>query len=304
MAQTKHLIVLVGPTAVGKTDLSVQLATKFNCEILSADSRQFYKGLKIGTAAPADELLNKVKHHFISFLEPDSYYNASNFEHDVLKKLDAIFEKTNVALLTGGSMMYVDAVTKGIDLMPDVDLDIRKMLYDKQKNGEIDSLRLLLKKLDPVYYAEADLKNPVRIVHALEVCLTTGKPFSGFRKKTPRNRNFNIIKIGLERPRDILYERINHRVYEMIKGGLLEEATKLLPYRNTNALNTVGYKEVYDFIDGKYNLEMAIEKIQVNTRRYAKKQITWFKRDSEIEWFHPDNTEAVLACIDKKMNVV
>lgn len=295
------LIVLVGPTAVGKTELSLNIAEHFACDIISADSRQFYSSMKIGTAAPSKQDLSRAKHHFVSFLNPDDYYNASSYESDVIDMLDQIYETNNLALLTGGSMMYVSAITSGIDEMPDVDEEIRKNLYARHKNGEFDALRLQLKQLDPKYYAEADLKNHVRVIHALEICLTTGKPFSSFRKNEPKKRDFNILKIGLERPREELYERINHRVNLMIEAGLVDEVKRLVQYENENALNTVGYKEVFPYLKGEYTLDRAIELIQRNSRRYAKKQMTWFKRDADMTWFNPENTSEIIAFIAEKL---
>ncbi|MFB6317551.1 tRNA (adenosine(37)-N6)-dimethylallyltransferase MiaA [Saccharicrinis sp. FJH54] len=297
----KHLIVLVGPTAVGKTKVSLELAQTFGCEIISADSRQFYKYMKIGTAAPTANELQTAKHHFVHFLEPDRYYNASTFEHQVLELLENIFQPNDTAILCGGSMLYADAVVKGIDLMPDVDPEIRKNLYEAHKNGEIDALRLQLKQLDPAYYNEADLKNPVRIIHALEVCLTTGKPFSEFRTKQQKDRPFNVIKIGLNIPREDLFERINIRVEQMIAEGLVEEVKELAHYKGENALNTVGYREIFEYLDGKISLERAIELIQRNTRRYAKKQLTWFKKDPDTVWFSPEDTSIIIEHIRQKI---
>lgn len=298
----KFLIVLVGPTAVGKTKASLQIAQTFKAEIISADSRQFYKYLKIGTAAPTQKELSAAQHHFIGFLEPDAYYNASTYETDVLIKLESIYKKSDVALLTGGSMLYVDAITKGIDLMPDVDPNIRQSLYEAKEKGEIDALRLQLKKLDPPYYEIADLKNPVRVIHALEICLTTGKPYSEFRTNPKKNRSFNFIKIGLDLPRAELYKRINDRVIQMINEGLVDEVKSLIGYKDCNALNTVGYKEIFSYLDGAYSLDRAIELIQRNTRHYAKKQLTWFKKDKEIQWYSPYDTKGILESIHKRLS--
>ena len=297
----KHLIVLVGPTAVGKTSVSTELATHFSCDIISADSRQFYKYMKVGTAAPTDKELQKATHHFIQFLEPKQYYNASTYEHDVLNVLNDLYKTSDVAILCGGSMLYVDAVIKGIDLMPDVDPEIRKSLYNIHQRGEIDALRLQLKQLDPNYYNEADLKNPVRIIHALEVCLTTGKPFSEFRTKKNKERPFNLIKIGLELPREELYNRINLRVHNMVHNGLVDEVRSLEKYKDENALNTVGYKEIFPYINGEYSLDRAVELIQRNSRRYAKKQVTWFKKDAEMTWFSPDDIQGIISNIRQKI---
>ncbi|MFC0876021.1 tRNA (adenosine(37)-N6)-dimethylallyltransferase MiaA [Saccharicrinis sp. FJH2] len=297
----KNLIILTGPTAVGKTGVSIELAKHFGCDVISADSRQFYKYMTIGTASPTAAELQKAKHHFVQFLEPEQYYNASTYEHDVLALLDDLYKTTDMAILCGGSMLYVDAVTKGIDLMPDVDPEIRKTLYAAHERGEMEGLRMQLKKLDPVYYKEADLKNPVRIIHALEICLTTGKPFSEFRTKQVKDRPFNMIKIGLDLPRSDLYNRINQRVHKMIDDGLVEEVRSLEKYRNENALNTVGYKEIFEFFDEKISLERAVELIQRNSRRYAKKQLTWFKKDEEMTWFSPYNIHKITEHIRQKI---
>ena len=297
----KFLVVVLGPTAVGKTSVSISLAERLKCEIISADSRQFYKQLKIGTAAPTTIELNRIKHHFVSFLNPDDYYNASRFEYEALEKLNILYEKNDVMVLTGGSMLYVDAVLNGIDVMPDVDPEIRAVLYTKFQNEGIEPLRLQLKKLDPAYYSEVDLKNHVRIIHALEICLTTGKPFSNFRRKMSKQRPFVIIKIGLDLPREILFERINERVKHMLNEGLVDEVKSLMKFRDYNALNTVGYREIYEYLDGNYTLERAMELIQRNTRRYAKKQLTWFKRDTDTTWFHPEDIDTMSKHILQKM---
>jgi tRNA dimethylallyltransferase len=287
----KYLIIILGPTGVGKTDLSIDIAKKYNTEIISCDSRQFYKELNIGTAVPSAEQLQDVKHHFIQHLSITDYYNVSNFEQDSLKLLEDIFKDNDIALMTGGSMMFIDAICKGIDFMPDIDIEIREELKQRLENEGLEPLRFELKRLDPDYYNEVDLKNGKRIIRALEVCYQTGKPFSSFRTKIKTKRNFNIIKIGLRIERDLLYERINKRVDLMIENGLIDEARKYYKYKHLNALNTVGYKELFDFFEEKTDLKKAIELIKRNTRRYARRQISWFNRDEEIKWFSPEVKE-------------
>lgn len=264
------------------------------CDIISADSRQLYKGMRIGTAAPNEEELSQVPHHFVGHLALGDYYNASMYEQEVCAKLEQLFTKNPTQVLTGGSMLYVDAITKGIDYMPDVDPEIRQSLKTRLAEQGIEGLRIELKTLDPVYYRQADLKNPIRIVHALEVCLTTGKPYSSFRSEQAKQRPFRIIKIGLQRDRQDLYQRINQRVHQMIATGLVEEVRSLLPYRHLHSLHTVGYQEMFAYLDGTYSLDRAIELIQRNSRHYAKKQITWYKKDPEIQWFHPDQMDSIL----------
>ena len=293
MNPTKTLIVIVGPTAVGKTGCALHLAKHFSCEIVSADSRQMYRNLTIGTAAPSSHELSLAQHHFVGFLEPDAYYNASDYEHDALNCIATIHKSNTVAILVGGSMLYVDAILNGIDNMPDVDPEIREKLYNRFKTEGIEPLRLELKQIDPVYYARTDLKNHVRIIHALEVFLTTGKPLSSYHTHKKKERPFKTIKIGLELPRDVLYDAINKRVNLMIANGLIDEVKGLAAFKHFNALNTVGYKEIFGYLDGKYSLDRAIELIQQNSRHYAKKQLTWFKRDSEIRWFNPADIDAI-----------
>ncbi len=296
----KKLIVLLGPTGVGKTDLSLSIAKKYNTSIISSDSRQIYKETVIGTAAPSAELISKVKHHFIAKLSIQDYYNVSMFEFDVLDTVEEIHKTNDYAFMTGGSCMYIDAVCKGIDDMPTIDMDIRNKLMDRWKNEGIDVLRFELKNLDPVFYAETDIKNPKRILKGLEVCYQTGKPYSSFRKKTAKQRPFDIIKIGINRDRDELYNRINLRVDQMIEDGLLDEVKALLEFRKLNSLNTVGYKEFFPFFDGEYSLDKAVELVKRNSRRYAKRQLSWFNRDKDIEWFHPDNVDEILNFIDQQ----
>ena len=282
------LIVIVGPTGVGKTDLGIYLAKKLDTEIISADSRQFYKELKIGTAIPTDDELKMVKHHFIGNKSIHDYYNASSFEFEVIDLLTGLFKKKDQLILLGGSGMYVDAVCRGIDDLPEIDMEIRNQLIDKYEKEGIEGLRFELKKLDPDYYEIADLRNHKRLLKALEITMMTGLPYSSFRKKVVKQRDFQIVKIGLNTERNILYQKIEQRVDKMITDGLVEEARQFYQYKNLNTLNTVGYKELFPYFEGGYSLERAIELIKRNSRRYAKRQLSWFNRDKEINWFKPD----------------
>lgn len=292
------LIVILGPTGIGKTDLSIEIAKEFNTEIISSDSRQVYKELKIGTAVPNDEQLTKVKHHFIGNKSIYDYYNASMFEFEVLDLLEILFQNHNQVVMTGGSGMYINAVCDGIDDLPTIDKKLRDDLVQKHKEEGIESLRLQLKMLDPETYSKIDLKNPKRILKALEVTIQTGKPYSTFLSETRKKRNFNIIKIGLQRERNELYQRINLRVDQMIDEGLIDEAKRFYKDRNLNSLNTVGYKELFAHFDGEITEEKAIELIKRNSRHYAKRQISWFSRDKEIEWFHPDKKDEIIRFIN------
>lgn len=294
----KYLLVLLGPTGVGKTDLSVKIAERVGSEIISADSRQFYREMKVGTAVPPDEYLQKVRHHFISFLPLEQYYSASLFERDVLNLLPKLFLKSNIAVMTGGSGMYIDAVCNGIDDIPDVDPLIREKYVKMYKDEGISGLRVALKMLDPEHYSKVDLKNHMRIIRALEISDTTGKPYSSFLRKEKPKRPFRLIKIGLQRERTELFERINGRVDSMILDGLEEEAERLYPRRELNSLNTVGYREFFDYFDGKTDREKAIELIKRNTRRYAKRQITWWARDNSIVWFSPEEEERIMGYVE------
>lgn len=293
------LIVLLGPTGVGKTDISIDLATRFSCEIISADSRQFFREMRIGTAVPADIQLNTVNHHFLQFLSVKDYYSSSLFEKDVLALLPKLFLKNNIALMTGGSGMYIDAVCYGIDDIPDVDPFVREKYISKYKEEGIESLRAALKLLDPEHYARVDLKNYKRIIRALEICETAGRPYSSFLKKQKRERDFRIILIGLERNREDLYSRINQRVDEMVKSGLEQEARQLYDFRNLNAMNSVGYREFFDFFDGNITREKAIELIKRNSRRYAKRQMTWWGKNEEIKWFSPEKVDEIVEFIEE-----
>lgn len=298
MNSKKTLIVLIGPTGVGKTDLSIKIAEKYNSPIISADSRQLYSELKIGTAAPAEEYLKRVKHYFVGTLKLTDYYSAAQYESDVISLLEELFKENDTILLTGGSMMYIDAICKGIDDIPTVDNDTRRMMMEKYEKEGLERLCAELKLLDPEYYSIVDLKNPKRVIHALEICYMTGKTYTSFRTGNKKQRPFDIIKIGLCREREELYERINRRVDIMINDGLVDEVKSVYQYRNLNSLNTVGYKEIIQYLDGNCTLDFAIEKIKQNSRIYSRKQMTWFKRDNEITWFHPDNEEGIINFIE------
>ncbi len=292
------LIVLLGPTGVGKTELSLSLAEFLHTPILNADSRQLYRDIPIGTAAPTAAELRRVKHYFVGTLELTDYYSAAQYEADALTLLETLHSKNPSALMSGGSMMYLDAVCKGIDDIPTVDKDTRQMMLDKYETEGLERLCQELKLLDPDYYDIVDRKNPKRVIHALEICYMTGKTYTSFRTRQPKERPFDILKIGLRREREELYDRINRRVDDMITQGLIDEARRVLPFRHTNALNTVGYKEMFNYLDGTWTLETAVEKIKQNTRIYSRKQMTWFRRDDSIRWFHPDETEAIKRLID------
>lgn len=280
----KKLIIILGPTGVGKTERSLQLAESLHTEIISCDSRQMYREMKIGTAAPTEKELQRVPHHFIGNLSIHDYYSCGKFELEALAKCEELFQRHDTVLMVGGSMLYIDAICKGIDDIPKIDEELRRELDLRLANEGVDALRNELKMLDPVYYRQVDPLNHKRIKHALEVCIQTGKPFSSFHTDTKKERPFDIEKIGFTRPREELYERINLRVDKMFEAGLLEEAKALYPYKGLNSLNTVGYKELFEYFDGNWTLEYAKQMIQQNSRHYAKKQITWFKRDEEIQW--------------------
>ncbi|HAM09018.1 MAG: tRNA (adenosine(37)-N6)-dimethylallyltransferase MiaA [Bacteroidetes bacterium GWE2_41_25] len=297
-----NLIVLVGPTGVGKTDIAVDLASEMKCEIISADSRQFFREMKIGTAVPSDHHLIKVRHHFIRFIPVDTYYSSSLFERDVLDLLHGLFLKNNRALMAGGSGMYIDAVCHGTDDIPDVDQEIRNKYIAMYHESGIEGLRTALKLLDPEHYSKVDLKNYKRIIRALEICESTGRPYSSFLLKQKRARDFRIIKIGLERNREDLYTRINSRVDKMIQEGLEDEARELYGYKNMNALNSVGYREFFDFFEGKISKDKAIELIKRNSRRYAKRQITWWAKDDDIHWFHPDEKDEITRFVKESVS--
>ncbi len=285
------LYVLLGPTAVGKTELALQMAEELGSPILNCDSRQIFRGMEIGTAAPTKAQQQRVRHYFVGTHDIGDYYSAAQYEQDVLSLIDKLGGKHQSLLLTGGSMMYLDAVCNGIDDIPSVDAEVRETLRHRLEGGEIDEMRNELRLLDPDYYHSADTRNPKRVVHALEVCYTSGRPYSSFLTKERKPRPFRIVKIGLRRERQELFERINRRVDMMMEEGLLGEVRRLYPLRKENALNTVGYKELFRYLDGEWELPFALEKIKKNTRDYAKKQMTWFAHDSEIQWFHPANVK-------------
>lgn len=290
----KTLIVLLGPTGVGKTELSLSLAEFFHIPILNADSRQLFRDLPIGTAAPTADELARVKHYFVGTLSLTDYYSAAQYEQDVLQTLqNEVFVTHDLALLSGGSMMYIDAICKGIDDIPTVDEETRQYLLEIYEEKGLDYIRQELKLRDPEYYQQVDLHNAKRVIHALEICYMTGKTYTSFRIRKPSPRPFKLIKIGLKREREELYERINQRVDHMIEQGLEAEARKVYPMRTQNALNTVGYKELFRYFDGEWTRDFAIEKIKQNSRIYSRKQMTWFKRDKEIVWFHPEQTEEI-----------
>lgn len=297
----KTLVILLGPTGVGKTELCLSLAEELNTEIISCDSRQFFRELKIGTAAPTEAQMQRVKHHLVGNLSIFDYYSCGRFEIDALKKLDELFQSKEVVLMTGGSMLYIDAICKGIDDIPNVDQELRDSLHERYANEGIDNILAELKLLDPEYYDMVDKKNHKRIIHALEICLTSGKTFSSFRKETAKERPFDIIKIGLNLPREELYDRINKRVDIMFEEGLMEEAKTYYPHRNLNSLNTVGYKELFEYFDGNWDLDFAKNMIKQNSRRYAKKQLTWFNRDKDINWFRPDQQEEILSFLKSRL---
>ncbi len=295
------LIVILGPTASGKTGIAIEMAKYFHTEIISADSRQFYREIPIGTAAPTAEQMGEVPHHFVGQRSITEDYNVSQFEKEVLELLSEKFQKKDVMIMVGGSGLYLDAVCKGIDDLPDPDPEMRKDLNQLFESKGITALQELLKELDPEYYEQVDINNPKRLLRAIEVCKQTGLKYSELRLNQPADRNFRIVKIGLEVPREQLIQQIHRRTDEMMKHGLLEEAKSMLPHRNLNALNTVGYKELFAYLDGEWTLDLAIEKIKTNTRRYAKRQMTWFKRDKEIQWFSPQNSDDIQAFIEDRL---
>ncbi len=295
------LIIVLGPTGVGKSDISIQLARHYHSEIVSADSRQFFRELSIGTAVPSSEDLKIVPHHFIQNKSIHDYYNVSEYETEALGLINNLFVKVNPVILTGGSMLYVDTVCNGIDDIPTVDPEIRDDVIRWYEQNGIEALRQRLLEIDPEYYQIADLNNPKRLLHAVEIHQMTGQPLTSFRKKTIKERPFRIIKIGINQDRKVLYERINQRVLKMIDAGLLEEAMTVYPYRKLNSLNTVGYKELFSYLDGECTLVEAIDLIQRNTRKYARKQLTWFRRDDKIKWFEPEQIQEIIEFVESKM---
>ena len=302
----KTLIVLTGPTAVGKTAVSLDIAKHFGIPVINADSRQIFKELRIGTARPTEAEMQEVKHYFVGALGIEDYYSASLYEQQVLELLDKEFQSHDYALLSGGSMMYIDAVCDGIDDIPTIDDQTRETMKRRLKEEGLEALVEELRRLDPDYYEIVDRQNPRRVVHALEICVMTGKTYTSFRSKERRSkersrnvRPFRIKKIGLNREREELYNRINARVDKMMSDGLLDEVKALYPKKELNALNTVGYKELFDYLDGRWPLEEAVERIKGNTRRYARKQLTWYKKDEHIRWFHPDDKQSLMNYILK-----
>jgi len=285
------LIVILGATGIGKTDLSIRLAQMLHTDIVSSDSRQIFREMRIGTAVPSNAEFQLVKHYFIQNKSVFDYYSAGMYELDVLELLNEIFTEKKTALLVGGSGMYIDAVCKGIDDLPEIDMEIRNMLVEKLETEGVEALRFELNRLDPKSYQTIDLQNPKRILKALEITIQTGKPYSEFLTKAKKKRDFDIVKIGLERPREELYARIDARVDAMLSAGLETEARNLYPHKHLNALNTVGYKELFAYFDDEISFDEAVRQIKRNSRHYAKRQMTWFKRDTEIAWFHPENVE-------------
>lgn len=299
----KYLIVVVGPTAIGKTSVAIQLANHFNTEIISADSRQFFKEMVIGTAKPNVIELAQAKHHFVDFLSIEDRYSAGQFEKDAISKIEELFKEKDIVIVAGGSGLYVDAITKGIDDIPS-DLTVREELNKQLEQEGIEVLQQELKKLDPTHFENFETQNPQRVIRALEVCLTTGKPYSSFRNNQPKERNFTTIKIGLTADRDIIYERINKRVDIMLHQGLLEEVEALQEFKKLNALNTVGYKELFNWLDGNNSKEEAIELIKKNTRNFAKRQLTWFKKDTNTKWFNIEESDQIINYLDNTITGV
>jgi tRNA dimethylallyltransferase len=295
------LIVITGPTGVGKSDLSIKLAKHYQSEIISADSRQFFRELFLGTAVPAAEDLKAIPHHFIQTRSIHDYYNVSEFETEALELINQLFVSINPLILTGGSMLYVDTICKGIDDIPTVDPLIRDEVIKWYHINGIDALQQRLLELDPEYFQIVDLNNHKRLLHAVEICQMSGKTFTSFRRNTVKQRPFRIIKIGIRLDREVLYERINQRVDRMMGAGLLNEAKNVFPHRSLNSLNTVGYKELFSYLDGNCTLDEAIDLIKRNTRKYARKQLTWFRRDPDIKWFQPDQIHEIIKYTDHKM---
>ncbi|SER56330.1 tRNA (adenosine(37)-N6)-dimethylallyltransferase MiaA [Pedobacter rhizosphaerae] len=301
MPLTKTLISVVGPTAIGKTALAIELAQHFETEIISADSRQFFKEMEIGTAKPDAIELAAAKHHFIDSHSVTKLFSTGDFEQEALKTLEQIFEAHNIAIMVGGSGLYVNALLNGLDEMPEIDLTIREELNKKFETEGLSAIQSQLAELDPEYFAKVDQNNPQRMIRGLEVFLSTGQKLSSMLSSTKKERPFNIIKIGLNTDRAVLYDRINRRVDLMVEKGLIDEVKSLLPFRNYNALNTVGYSEIFDYLDGKVKLQDAIAAVKQNTRRFAKRQLTWFRRDEEITWFEPNDLQNVIAYIRERL---
>ncbi|MEZ7745988.1 tRNA (adenosine(37)-N6)-dimethylallyltransferase MiaA [Prevotella jejuni] len=293
--KNKTLIIITGPTGVGKTEATLRIAEHFNVPVINADSRQIFSEIPIGTAAPTAQQQRRVPHYFVGNYHLEDYYSASLYEQDVLNLINS--QDTSISLLSGGSMMYIDAVCKGIDDIPTIRPEIREEMMQRLELEGLEEMCNLLRKLDPEHWEIVDRKNPRRVLHALEICIQTGKTYTSFRSNTTKERPFNIIKIGLNRDRNKLYDRINQRVLNMIDEGMIEEALRVYPKRTLNSLNTVGYKEMFEYLDGLTTLDEAIFKIQSNTRKYARKQLTWYKKDDNLQWFNPDNVEEILKYI-------
>ena len=300
MSTNRRLIVVVGPTASGKTDLSIALARHYNAPILSTDSRQVYKGLPIGTAYPSEEQLQSVEHHFIAERELTEDFNCGQYEKEALERLDTLFESVNTVVAVGGSGLYIRALCEGMDSLPEADATLREQLATRLQNEGVECLANQLRELDPEYYQVVDRNNPARIMRALEVCLSSGQKYSELRKGERKERDFQIVKIGVSMPREQLYDRVNRRVEMMIAAGLEAEARSVLAYRHCNSLHTVGYSEMFDYFDGKTTLDEAIELIKRNTRHYAKRQMTWFRRDEQIAWFAPTDYQQIIKYIDSQ----
>ena len=301
MTNTKHLVVIAGPTGSGKTDLSIRVARYYHCPIISTDSRQFYRGIPIGTAQPTAEELQMAEHHFIADRELKDDFNSGAYETEALSRLEELFQKHDIVVAVGGSGLYIKALCEGMDDLPEVDPRLRKELNSRCKAEGVEALAEELHRLDPDFYEVVDRKNPARVVRALEVCISTGKTYSSLRSGVKRQRPFNIIKIAVNMDREVLYERIDLRVDKMVQAGLYDEALKVYPLRELNALQTVGYREWFDHFDGKISREEAIELIKRNSRRYAKRQLTWFRADKDFEWFEPSETDKILEYIDSKI---
>lgn len=295
----KTLLVLTGPTAVGKTRVAIELARRFGSPVINADSRQVYRDLPIGTAAPTPEEQAEVRHYFVGTLGLADYYSAAQYEQDVLRLLPSLFEDRDVVVLSGGSMLYIDAVCRGLDDIPTIEAPVRMMMQQRLETEGLSALVEELRVLDPEYFAEVDRRNTRRVVHALEVIYQTGRKMSSFRRRNTQERPFRIVKIGLNRPRAELFERINARVGKMMEAGLWEEFMRVKDFRACNALNTVGYKELFHVLDGEWELPFALERMRKNTRVYAKKQLTWFQRDAEMHWLHPEDAEGMEKILNK-----
>lgn len=294
---TNTLVVITGPTGVGKSDTAVWLARELNAEIISADSRQLYRDIPIGTSAPTAEQMAEVKHHFVGTLSLEEYYSAAQFEDDVMQLLPQLFARSPYVVMCGGSMMYVDAVCKGIDNIPTISDEIRREVVERFERDGAEAMREELHRLDPVYYNQVDLKNHKRVIHAVEICLQAGRPYSELRTNSVKQRPFRIVKIGLNLPREQLFDRINRRVEKMIEAGLVDEARRFYPQRHLNSLNTVGYKELFAWMDGTMDYDTAVARIQKNTRVYAKKQLTWYAKDTDMHWFAPSDHQEILKLV-------